>query len=250
MPVWAADAGIITAKDILPITGVFYGPLIFDLERANFSIGSLKCKGGSPLIEDKLTISCQSLKKSGIKKSMIYALKGENDTRPRLSYCNMENTIGYDDPSIETLIGFVQTSDFDHDPCLEFDYNVLDDATRNFKHYGGKYCDGYRFDPDPDRFKRSPDWKGGWSWYRMMSPAGTKMPEVAVPSEKCGTAATGWLNGTHPDILGESVDRTVCFNWDDNNCNWSSAVKVKKCGGYFLYYLPTPETCNFRYCAE
>ena len=45
MPVWTADAGIITAKDILPITGVFYGPLIFDLERANFSIGSLKCKG-------------------------------------------------------------------------------------------------------------------------------------------------------------------------------------------------------------
>ena len=45
LPVWAADAGIITAKDLLPITGVFYGPLKFDFERANFSIGSLKCKG-------------------------------------------------------------------------------------------------------------------------------------------------------------------------------------------------------------
>ena len=45
LPDWTADTGIIESKDILPITEVFYGPLIFDIEKANFSIGWLKCKG-------------------------------------------------------------------------------------------------------------------------------------------------------------------------------------------------------------
>ena len=125
--------------------------------------------------------------------------------------------------------------------CLE--YEILDDATRNSEHGKEDYCDasGYSY--------TSPDWKGP-GWYRMMSPAGTKMPEVVVPSSKCGTAAPGWLNGTHPNSIGETVDRTVCFNWDGNNCRWSSAVKVKKCGGYFIYYLRTPDNCALRYCAE
>ena len=45
LPDWAIDTGIIEAKEILPITEVFYGPLLFDIEKANFSIGSLKCAG-------------------------------------------------------------------------------------------------------------------------------------------------------------------------------------------------------------
>ena len=45
LPDWTADTGIIESKNILPITEVFYGPLIFDIEKANFSIGWLKCKG-------------------------------------------------------------------------------------------------------------------------------------------------------------------------------------------------------------
>ena len=118
----------------------------------------------------------------------------------------------------------------------------MDDATRNSEHGHENYCD------DSDTYT-SPDWKGP-GWYRMMSPAGTKMPEVAVPNQKCGTFATGWLNGTHPNLLGETVDRTVCFNWVGNDCNYSSSVKVKNCGGYFLYYLPKVPLCHLRYCAE
>ena len=125
--------------------------------------------------------------------------------------------------------------------CLE--YEILDDATRNFEYGDGIYCDD-SIDSDT-----SPDWKGP-GWYRMMSPAGTKMLEVTIPDYKCGTHATGWLNGTHPDLLGETVDRTVCFNWASNSCTWSSSVKVKNCGGYFLYYLPKAPNCQLRYCAE
>ena len=45
LPDWAMDTGVIEAKEILPITEVFYGPLLFDIEKANFSIGWLRCTG-------------------------------------------------------------------------------------------------------------------------------------------------------------------------------------------------------------
>jgi hypothetical protein len=43
--VWTNDIGTITAKDILPITGFSYGPLTYDSEMANITIGRLKCSG-------------------------------------------------------------------------------------------------------------------------------------------------------------------------------------------------------------
>ena len=64
---------------------------------------------GRTLIEDKLT-SCQSLKKSGSMESMIYTLKSPENKFPRLSFCDMENSEGYDDLSMETLIGFLNYS--------------------------------------------------------------------------------------------------------------------------------------------
>ena len=47
LPDWQVDEGIITDKDLLPITEFAYGPLEYDLEEAKVSIGSLKCSGGS-----------------------------------------------------------------------------------------------------------------------------------------------------------------------------------------------------------
>ena len=45
LPIWAQDIGDITAKDLLPITEVFYGPLLYDSEKANFTLGRLRCSG-------------------------------------------------------------------------------------------------------------------------------------------------------------------------------------------------------------
>ncbi|KAK2548955.1 Uromodulin [Acropora cervicornis] len=39
----------------------------------------------------------------------------------------------------------------------------------------------------------------GPAWFRFQGDAGTKMPTSCTPSNKCGTHATGWLNGSHPD---------------------------------------------------
>ena len=47
VPDWQVDEGIITDKDLLPITEFAYGPLEYDLEEAKVSIGSLKCSGST-----------------------------------------------------------------------------------------------------------------------------------------------------------------------------------------------------------
>ena len=45
LPDWQVDEGMITDKDLLPITEFAYGPLEYDLEKAKVSIGNLRCSG-------------------------------------------------------------------------------------------------------------------------------------------------------------------------------------------------------------
>ena len=130
--------------------------------------------------------------------------------------------------------------------CNENTYLTLDEPTRNMN-YGQddvRYCDysGYG--------TTSPDWQGP-NWYRMIGPAGSKIPETYVDPKHCNTGAPGWLNGTHPTIQYETVDRTVCFySIGGNKCHWETAIQIRNCGDYFLYYLPEPPTCYLRYCSE
>ena len=88
-------------------------------------------------------------------------------------------------------------------------------------------------------------------WYRMVNPAGTKIPEVAPPLGQCGTNAPGWLNGAHPDGLGQTVSREVCFNSiSGDKCGLKTTIKVTNCGGFYVYELPRTPGCLLRYCAE
>ena len=86
-------------------------------------------------------------------------------------------------------------------------------------------------------------------WYRMMPPAGTMIPEEVVPTYKCGSAGTGWMNGTHPTNHGENVWRQICFHWSSKTCRYSTNIEVTNCGEYYVYKLPIVPTCNCRYCA-
>ena len=58
-------------------------------------------------VQEEKTVSCSSLKKYGFTESNIYSLKSSSDKFPRLSYCNMEGSDGYDDPNMENLIGYL-----------------------------------------------------------------------------------------------------------------------------------------------
>ena len=54
--------------------------------------------------------SCSGLKKAGHFKSEIYNLKNPEDKWSRIAFCDMQNSDGYDDNSIESLLGYVNTS--------------------------------------------------------------------------------------------------------------------------------------------
>ena len=92
----------------------------------------------------------------------------------------------------------------------------------------------------------------GPGWFRFEGSAGTRMPTSCPPTYRCSAGATGWLNGGHPTVADGQVSRQVCFHWDSNCCYWSTKIKVRNCGSYYVYYLSgTPINsgdCYLRYC--
>ena len=94
------------------------------------------------------------------------------------------------------------------------------------------------------------DWKGGDVWYRFVEPAGNQLADSIVPQNHCGTSATGWLNGEHPQTLGGNVTREVCFNYAGNSCWQRTDVEIKKCFGFFLYKFKSVPRCGLKYCGQ
>ena len=120
------------------------------------------------------------------------------------------------------------------------DYGILNQAWRNtnftFSKSSDRMCDYYGFPS---------------GWYRMMPPAGVRFPEYAVPQYKCGTRYPGWMDGIHPTILGEQVERKICFlHSNSNTCFWNRNIDVTNCGDYYVYYLIYSPDCDLAYCAE
>ncbi|CAH3182494.1 unnamed protein product [Porites lobata] len=88
----------------------------------------------------------------------------------------------------------------------------------------------------------------GPGWFRFSGSAGTRMPTSCPPYNRCGTGATGWLNGGHPTVADGQVSRQVCFHWPSSCCHWSRNIKVRNCGSYYVYHLNGSPVCNGRYC--
>ena len=92
----------------------------------------------------------------------------------------------------------------------------------------------------------------GPGWFRFEGSAGTRMPTSCPPYIRCGTNAPGWLNGGHPTVADGQVSRQVCFHWMNSGCcEWSTNIKVRNCGSYYVYYLhstPNNGYCDLRYC--
>ena len=57
--------------------------------------------------------------------------------------------------------------------------------------------------------------------------------------------------GTHPNVIGETINRTVCFN---TYCELHLDVQIRNCGGFYLYFLSDTSllspSCEFRYCSD
>ena len=86
-------------------------------------------------------------------------------------------------------------------------------------------------------------------WYRFQGLAGDQMADTCVPMLRCGTVASGWLSGPHPTVADGVVLRKVCYNWLAC-CGYSDDIQVRNCGGFFVYELKKPPSCNLRYCGN
>ena len=119
-------------------------------------------------------------------------------------------------------------------------------------------CSGYKLLNSPSRLvgntAKSPlkcdrnDLNPGW--YRFTAGAGDKMPTSCPLKNRCGTHASGWLNGNHPTVAQGIVTRQVCYHWSSSCCNWKNNIRVKNCGAFYVYELQKPPTCWLRYCGE
>jgi hypothetical protein len=49
---------------------------------------------------------------------------------------------------------------------------------------------------------------------------------------------------------GARVNRTVCYQWTSNTCNWSNNILVTNCGSFYVFGLIVPPVCNARYCTQ
>ena len=88
------------------------------------------------------------------------------------------------------------------------------------------------------------------AWYRFVGAAGKQMPTQCVQKYHCGTHAAGWLNGSHPTVGQGIVQRRVCFSWTSGCCQWSTSIRVKNCGAFFVYEFSGTPGCSFRYCGD
>ena len=115
-------------------------------------------------------------------------------------------------------------------------YKTLNSASRRTSYrsyyYSNYYCDSSL----------------GPGWFRFQGSAGTRMAASCTSSDRCGTYFTGWLSGGHPTVADGQVTRTVCFSSGYRCCYYSTSIKVRNCGSYYVYYLSGTPTCNLRYC--
>ncbi|XP_031555346.1 pancreatic secretory granule membrane major glycoprotein GP2-like [Actinia tenebrosa] len=88
-------------------------------------------------------------------------------------------------------------------------------------------------------------------WYRFMGDAGTAMPTSCTRENYCGTHASGWMQGSHPTQAEGIVNRAVCYHWSSRCCNWNNNIRVRNCGGFYVYELVKPTAgCYLRYCGS
>lgn len=87
-------------------------------------------------------------------------------------------------------------------------------------------------------------------WYRFRGAAGTQMSTYCVGKYHCGTHAPGWLRGAHPSVADGIIRALVCFHWGSQCCSWSTIIRVRNCGGFYVYELRRPPACHLRYCGE
>ena len=71
-------------------------------------------------------------------------------------------------------------------------------------------------------------------------------------TNRCGTYSTVWLNNQHPSSDQGIISCEVCANVFNITveCPWPWNIRVKNCGGFFVYELKATPYCPMRYCTS
>lgn len=87
-------------------------------------------------------------------------------------------------------------------------------------------------------------------WYRFTGLGGVKISSSCVSTYRCTSESTGWMSGSHPSEIEGIVTRKVCYNWNNDCCQYNNMIRVRNCGRYYVYELEKPPLCHQRYCTE
>lgn len=120
--------------------------------------------------------------------------------------------------------------------CLNYTNNS--DPTRNIIYRQSiNYCDNI-----------SPFTNDTSVWIRFLDPAGKVIINSPESPNRCGTVATGWYAGQYPLAAYTTATSIVCFFDSTNTCTACSSISITNCRTYFVFLLPQPAFCNYRYC--
>ena len=76
------------------------------------------------------------------------------------------------------------------------------------------------------------------------------MAESCVDRYRCDTYYPGWLNGSHPTVNEAVVQRRVCFGFHGHCCIYSTYIRVRNCGDFYVYQLKPLTLWYLRYCGN
>lgn len=123
-------------------------------------------------------------------------------------------------------------------PAQCYNYTNNSDPTRNIVYTQTiSYCDNI-----------SPFKNNTSVWIRFLDPAGKVIINAAESPNRCGTVATGWYAGQYPIAYYTTATSIVCFFYTSNTCAACSRISITNCRDFFVFLLPKPDSCNFRYC--
>ena len=97
------------------------------------------------------------------------------------------------------------------------------------------------------------DWIGP-GWYRIVGQAGTKLADEGRRGCSggclCATHIGGLMQGTHPDLKGQTVTRRINFYEGSSSGSDDFDIQVTNCEDYFVYNLKNVGRCYLGYCTQ
>jgi len=121
LPAPLIDTGLISNMSALPIMGISFGGLTYEIQQGAYKIGRLSCQGVKPF--EKAT-SCESLKLAGETHSGYFTIKKIGSLRTSSVYCDMdeggynnvpENTELTTDSPLGTIVAWIPRNNITSD---------------------------------------------------------------------------------------------------------------------------------------